>query len=38
MGDRTETFTSDASGYVGALDSGINRASGSVQAVRIRRR
>lgn len=38
MGDKTETFTSDASGYLGALDSGINRASGSVQAIRIRRR
>lgn len=38
MGDKTESFTSDASGYLGALDSGINRASGSVQAIRIRRR
>lgn len=38
MGDRTETFGVDAGSYLGALDSGINRASTTPQAIRIRRR
>lgn len=37
-GGQTQSFSSDAEGYLGALDSGLARATGSVQAVRIRRR
>jgi len=38
MGDRTESFQVNAGSYVGALDSGLERVTGSPIAVRLRRR
>jgi hypothetical protein len=38
IGDRTESFSVQAGSYVGALDSGLERVTGSPIAVRLRRR
>ena len=38
MGDRTESFSSDAGDVLAALDSGVNRATQTPIAIKVRRR